>query len=75
MGRRREIIVAILRWLATQPTSAAEIPNELAACPDVPLSILHYHVAWCEEAGFIRRMQNHWYRFTRTGHDELEKPH
>ena len=75
MERRLEIIVAILRWLASQPEPAAEIPRTLAACPDVSPSIIRYHIELCEEAGYIRILSNmkNWHRLTWAGHNEIDK--
>ncbi len=75
MERRLEIIVAILRWLASQPEPAAEIPGTLAACPDVSSSIIRYHIELCEEAGYIHRLSNmkKWHRLTWAGHNEIDK--
>lgn len=75
MRRRRELILAILKWLSIQETPCAKIPRSFPECPDVSASIVKYHVTLCEEAGFIRRHSGikKWHCLTWNGHERLDR--
>ena len=74
MKRDRQLIRAILEYLAAQPGAWAQRPEPLAGCESV--EIFTYHLSLCEQAGFVavRRASGKSQKFqlTWTGHEALD---
>ena len=73
MGRKLDLIFAILEWLEEQPTTWAAIPKEMAGYSE---DVVAYHVTLLKEGGLINADSldtSGYTRLTWQGHEKLEE--
>ena len=73
MGRKLDLIFAILEWLEEQPATWAEIPKDMAGYSE---DVVAYHVELCKQAGFVHSDSidaSGYTRLTWQGHEKLEE--